>query len=399
MVWIKNHAHIIRGLLLLAIAIFFGYRYIQLPHGIYLAYITVFGGLGLITLINQLPARWQNFGLNLGISLFFLDFVFAEINLAKVAQAIVEADYRMLLLSMAMVVIHIYFRTVRWQWLLKPMGEVAFWPACRALLIGITGNTVLPARAGEFLRAYVLGRSTGLSKTGVFATLVVERIFDGLTVLLVLLAVIVLGVQNEQLQLIGILGAIFYVGIMVGLIVFMAKRHWADALITKFLPQGLAHQVLGLLDGFSSGLAILKSPYQLAMVTFWNMLTWIMIPISFWFALLAFDFGSPIPWQAPLLMLPAMALGLTVPAAPGGVGLVQAAIKLTLDLTFAGLPVAANFQETVAAAGILIHFCQFAPEVIPGIFCFMYEGLSTREVGVGRGLTQPEANIMANLPD
>jgi glycosyltransferase 2 family protein len=399
MVWIKNHAHIIRGLLILAIAIFFGYRYYQLHHGVYLAYIVVFGGLGLLSLINQLSARWQNLGLNLGISLFFLDFVFAEINLAEVAKAMANADYRMLLLSMAMILVHIYFRTVRWQWLLKPMGEVAFWPACRALVIGITGNTVLPARAGEFLRAYVLGRSTGLSKTGIFATLVVERIFDGLTVLLVLLAVIVLGIQNEQLQLIGILGAIFYVGVMVGLIVFMTKRHWADALINKFLPAPLAQQVLGLLDGFSSGLAILKNPYQLAMVTFWNGLTWIMIPISFWFALLAFDFGSPLPWQAPVLMLPAMALGLTVPAAPGGVGLVQAAIKLTLDLTFAGLPVAANFQESVAAAGILIHLAQFAPEVVPGIFFFMYEGLSTRDVSAGRGLTQPEANIVANLPD
>jgi len=399
MVWIKNHAHVIRGLLILAIAIFFGYRYYQLQHGVYLAYIVVFGGLGLLSLINRLPTHWQNLGLNLGISLFFLDFVFAEINLAEVVKAMANADYRMLLLSMAMILVHIYFRTVRWQWLLKPMGEVAFWPACRALVIGITGNTVLPARAGEFLRAYVLGRSTGLSKTGIFATLVVERIFDGLTVLLVLLAVIVLGVQNEQLQLIGILGAIFYVGVMVGLIVFMTKRHWADALINKFLPPQLAQQVLGLLDGFSSGLAILKNPYQLAMVTFWNGLTWVMIPISFWFALLAFDFGSPLPWQAPVLMLPAMALGLTVPAAPGGVGLVQAAIKLTLDLTFAGLPIAANFQESVAAAGILIHLAQFAPEVVPGIFFFMYEGLSTRDVSAGRGLTQPEANIVANLPD
>ncbi|NJN96036.1 MAG: flippase-like domain-containing protein [Anaerolineales bacterium] len=249
---------------------------------------------------------------------------------------------------------------------------------------------MLPARAGEFLRAYVLGRSTGLSKTGVFATLVVERIFDGLTVLLVLLAVIVLGIHNERLQLIGILGAIFYIGVMAGLIIFMAKRHWADALINKFLPFGLAQKVLGVLDGFSSGLAVLKNPAQLAMVTFWNILTWAVIPVSFWFALLAFDFGSPVPWQAPLLMLPAMALGLTVPAAPGGVGLVQAAIKLTLDLTYAGLPVAANFPESVAAAGILIHFTQFAPEVIPGIFFFMVEGLSTREVSAGRTLAQPE---------
>src|SRR6185503_20145736 len=151
-----------------------------------------------------------------------------------------------------------YFRTVRWQWLLKPLGEVAFWPACRALVIGITGNTVLPARAGEFLRAYVLGRSTGLSKTGIFATLVVERIFDGLTVLLVLLAMIVLGEQNEKWQFIGILGAIFFVGVTIGLIVFMVKRHWADALVNKLLPHQLAKQVLDLLDGFSSGLAILK---------------------------------------------------------------------------------------------------------------------------------------------
>jgi uncharacterized protein (TIRG00374 family) len=397
--WIKNHTNLVWSLLILAIAVFFGYRYAQLGHLVYVVYVIAFGSLGVLSLINQLPQRWQNLALNLGISLFFLDFVFAEIKLAAVVSAMADADYRMLLLSMGMILLHIYFRTVRWQWLLKPMGQVAFWPACRALLIGITGNTLLPARAGEFLRAYVLGRSTGLAKTGVFATLVVERIFDGLTVLLVLLVVIIWGVHNERLQLIGILGAIFYVGVMIGLIVFMLKRHWADALINKFLPPHLAKRVLGLLDGFSSGLAVLKKPSQLAMVTFWNFLTWGIILISFWFGLLAFDFGSPLPWQAPVLMLPAMALGLTVPAAPGGVGLVQAAIKLTLDLTYAGLPVAANFQENVAAAGILIHFTQFAPEVIPGIFCFMYEGLSTREVSAGRSLGQPEVNMVANLPD
>ncbi len=90
-------------------------------------------------------------------------------------------------------------------------------------------------------------------------------------------------------------------------------------------------------------------------------------------------------------MLPAMALSLTIPSAPGGLGLVQAAVKLTLDLTFAGLPVASNFEESVAAAGILIHLSQFVPEVILGIFAFMVEGLSTSEMRVGRGIvgTQP----------
>ncbi len=387
---LARHANLIRGLFILAIAGFFGYRYAQFPHWIYVVYMGIFAAAGALSLVNRLPLRWQNLGLNLGISLFFLDFVFADISLAEVIKAIAGADYRMLLLSMLLVMLHMYFRTIRWQWLLKPLGQVKFWPAFRAFVIGITGNTVLPARAGEFLRAYVLGRSTGLSSTGIFATLVIERIFDGLTVLLVLLAVIGLGVHNERLQLIGLLGAVFYLGVMGGLIIFMVKRHWADALINKFLPQQLAHKVVSLLDSFSEGLAILRNPRLLGMVTFWNILTWVCIPVSFWLALLAFDFGSPLPWQAPVLMLPAVALGLTVPGAPGGVGLFQAAVKLTLDLTFADLPRAANFEVVVGAASLLIHITQFAPEVIPGIFAFMYEGLSTREVNTGRRLAQSE---------
>jgi len=370
-----------RGLVILIIAGFFGYRYFQLGSAVYLVFIAVFGGLGLLSLMNYLPTRWQNIGLNLGISLLFLDIVFAGIEWAEFGRALANANYWMLVPSTLFVVIHLYFRTLRAQWLLKPMGEVSFWPAFRALVIGITGNTVLPARAGEFLRAYVLGRSTGLSKTGVFATLVVERIFDGLTVLLVLLGVIIWGVRSEDLQKFGILGAVFYLGAMVALIIFITKRHWADTLINRFLPQKLTQLALGILDGFSSGLAILKNPRQLAMVLFWNIWTWVAVPISFWFALRAFDFGTPLPWTASVLMLPAMALALTIPGTPGGVGPVQVSIKLTLA-TFIGLT--AGLDETVAVASIIIHFSQLAPEVLPGAISFMIEGLSTDDIEAGR---------------
>jgi hypothetical protein len=386
-----KRANIGRGLFILALAAFFGFRYYATAGPTYLAFIVIFGGLGLLSLANTVPLKWQNLTLNLGISLVFLDFVFAEINLADVGRALAGANYWMLAPATLCILLHLYFRTLRWQWLLKPIGEVSFWPAFRGLVIGITGNTFLPARAGEFLRAYVLGRSTGLPKTSVFATLVVERIFDGLTVLLVLFAVIILGIRDERLQTAGLLGGVFYVGAIVALFVFLAKRHWADALIHRVLPEEPARVILGLLDGFSGGLAILKNPRHLGMVTLWNMLTWTIIPVSLWFALLAFDFGAPIPWQAPVLMLPAMALVLTVPGAPGGVGLVQAAVKLTLDVTFAGLAVAPNFEESVAAASILIHFSQFAPEVIPGIISFMIEGLSAEDISAGREVVKNES--------
>jgi uncharacterized membrane protein YbhN (UPF0104 family) len=198
------------------------------------------------------------------------------------------------------------------------------------------------------------------------------------------------GVRNEDLQRAGILGGIFYVGAMVGVIVFVTQRHWADRFIHKFLPENLAKPVLAILDGFSSGLAVLKNPRQLAMVIFWNILTWVFIPFSFWFTLLAFDFGSPVPWTTPVLLLPALALAFTVPGAPGGVGLVQLAVKLTLDTTFAGLPVAPDFEETVAAASIIIHLSQLAPEVVLGVFAFMIEGLSTSDIRAGRQMASSE---------
>lgn len=380
-----KRANLIRGLALLAVAGFFGYRSLQQDGSAY--YVTgavIFAAAGLLSLINKLAAKWQNVILNLGISLFFLDFVFAEIKWDKFANALLQANYWWLVPSTLMLLVHLFFRTLRWQWLLKPMGEVAFWPAFRALTIGITGNVVLPARAGEFIRAYVIGRSTGISKTGAFATLVVERIFDGLTVLLVLLGVIIFGVRNADLQRAGMLGAAFYLGALAALFVFLSKRHWADGFIHKVLPAKLADTALGILDGFTSGLAVLKTPKNLMMVLLWNIFTWVAIPVSFYFALLAFDFGSPAPLMASILMLPAMALALTIPGAPGGVGLVQFAVKLTLDTSFVGLPLAADFGEKVAAASILIHISQFAPEVVAGVISFMIEGLSTSDIKAGQ---------------
>ncbi|RME98022.1 MAG: UPF0104 family protein [Chloroflexi bacterium] len=377
--------------MLVAVAGFFVYRFFQQgSSAYYLTGAVIFAAAGLLGLIGVLAAKWQNVVLNLGISLFFLDFVFAEIEWDKFAQALLEANYWWMIPSTLAIFVHLYFRTLRWQWLLKPIGDVTFWPAFRALVIGITGNVVLPARAGEFIRAYVIGRSTGVSKTGAFATLVVERIFDGLTVLLVLLGVIIFGVRNADLQRAGILGAVFYLGALAALFVFMSKRHWADWLIHKLLPQKLADTALGVLDGFTSGLAVLKSPKNLGMVLLWNVFTWVAIPVSFYFALLAFDFGSPVPWMAAILMLPAMALALTIPGAPAGVGLVQFAVKLTLDTSFAGLPLAADFGEKVAAASILIHISQFAPEVVAGVVSFMVEGLSTSDIKAGQQFTPEE---------
>src|SRR5262245_53668295 len=110
-----KRAHLWRGLFTLLFAGFFGYRYCVSVYPIYIAFLLFLGGIGLLSLINRAPRSWQNLGINLGISLFFLGFVFGEINLSEMGEALVNANYGLLVMSMVMIGVHIVFRTFRSQ--------------------------------------------------------------------------------------------------------------------------------------------------------------------------------------------------------------------------------------------------------------------------------------------
>ena len=370
---------IARFLIFIVIATFFGYRYYTLTNSLHLGALVLFFGLALLSFSPYFSSRWQTITLNIGITWLCLDLVFATIDMVEFAKALAQANYWILIPSGIIVLVHLIVRTVRWQWLLKPMGEVAFWPAFRAMSIGLAGNIILPARAGEFLRAYVLGRSTGLRKTGVFATLVVERILDGLTVLVFLVVSIFFGTSNELIRQVAVAGFVVYMILLAGVVAFVLKRHWADMVINKLLPATWAKRLLALLDGFSSGLDIIKDPRLLAYVSFLSLATWILVPFSFWVALLAFDFGVPIPWPTSFIMVPMVALGMTVIATPGGVGPFQLAVTITLDATLSLSQRVPNYDEVAGASSIVVHVAQLLPQLAAGFVSFWVEGLSIED--------------------
>jgi uncharacterized protein (TIRG00374 family) len=387
-----------RILILLGIGSFFAYRSWVLGGWFHLGAALVFGLVavgGLARLPRSrivahggtvLSIRQQTLALNVGISLVFLDLVFGQIEWSSMLAALVKANYWMLLPSFALVVVSLFLRTWRWQWLLRAVGRVPFGPAFRAANIGIGANMVLPARAGEFLRAYVLGRATGNSKTAIFATLVVERIFDGLTILLSLVGVVLLGVRSPELKRIGVVGGLFYIGALAGVFLFYFRQAWFASIVARLLPENWATRVLNLLRAFADGLHVLRDGRQLLVVSLQSVLIWFVIGWSFYPVMLAFDFGAPVPLFAPFLLLPLLALGLTVPSAPGGVGIMQYMGKLAVHLSFAavGARLAPDFAEQAAAFSLLMHFSQAAPEIALGAWAFLAEGLAWDEVEVGR---------------
>ncbi len=377
---------LLRLLPFVVLTAFFVWRAISLQTWFHIS-LAVIGGLGmLLILINKLKSDYRGNILNLGISIVFLDIVFYQISLDKFADSLFAANWWLMIPSVLALMIHLIFRIWRWQWLLKPFGDIPFGPAWRAGMIGIGGNMVLPARAGEFLRAYAIGRSTQISKTGAFATVVLERIFDGLTVLLFLILLIIFGVRDTQLQQYGILGGGFFILALIGLVLLIWKQAWFEFLIKKFLPQLIQAKVLALLHAFTSGLTTLKDVKQLLIISAYSIITWIFVILSFWPILEAFEFHASMPFFAAVLSVPIIAFGLTIPGAPGGLGIFELASVLAIDISFRiiGNPLPLEYEAVAAACAVMLHISQSAPEALLGIWCFIQEGLTLGDLEVGR---------------
>src|SRR5512147_1775868 len=125
--------------------------------------------------------------IGIGISLFFLFLLFRKIDFNKLLSAFREMDYRYLWPAVLFTFTSYFFRAVRWRFLLIPLKKTRLGNLFPATIIGYMVNNLLPARVGEFVRAFVLAEKEELGKSAVFATLVVDRLFDGFTVLLILL--------------------------------------------------------------------------------------------------------------------------------------------------------------------------------------------------------------------
>jgi len=128
------------------------------------------------------------FWLGIGISVFFMAMLFRKIDFHQLGAALRIVDYRYIALAVAFTFMSYFLRAVRWRYLLISEKDIPLSSLYPATIIGYMANNILPARLGEFVRAYVLARREGLDTPAVFASLVIDRLFDGSTVLLILLA-------------------------------------------------------------------------------------------------------------------------------------------------------------------------------------------------------------------
>ena len=180
--------------------------------------------------------------IGIGISVFFLFLLFRKIDFNKLLEALKTMDYRFLFPAVLFTFISYYCRAVRWRYLLLPMKKTGMRNLFSSTVIGYMANNLLPARLGEFIRAFVLAEKEKLDTSAVFATLVLDRLFDGFTVILILVVTFFAvrlpsGMEKVQHGLVagGYVTLAFYIAVIVFIIILKKQTVRTLSLTARLL--------------------------------------------------------------------------------------------------------------------------------------------------------------------
>ena len=216
---------------------------------------------------------WR-FWFGLAASAAFLVVLVFQVDLEELQESLSSANYVYVAPAIALYFVALYFRALRWRYLLSPIGAFRVGRLYSVVVIGYMVNNLAPARLGELARAYLLSRREECSAGAALATITVERVFDGLTLLafaaLAAPWLVALGLfrgygglsQGAAGFLAAAIVALFVAGLLV--LTLLAKQTTGHPIITfalRFVPGNRGKdRVQNLIDGFIQGLAILSSP-------------------------------------------------------------------------------------------------------------------------------------------
>jgi uncharacterized protein (TIRG00374 family) len=320
--------------------------------------------------------RWK-FWAGAGVSALFVVIALRGLDLSQVWLDMKTANYWWILPGVVAYFVGVWARTWRWHYLLRPIKPIplkTMWPV---VVIGYMGNNVYPFRAGEVIRAYVLKQKEGVSVSASIATILVERIFDGLVMLLfVFVALPIVPGLPDWLRQTIIFASLAFFGAL-AIFLMMAARpalsrklyKWA---ITRFAPTALQEKMLTLADRFMEGLSSLASLRDILMVFVTSVVVWLLETVKYWFVMYAFNFS--VSFFALMLMNGVVNLATTLPSAPGYIG--------TFDGP--GIEVLKVFgvNPTIAAAYTLVlHAALWLPITLLGFYYMAVESLSWQDFG------------------
>lgn len=329
----------------------------------------------------------------LAVSAVFLYIALRPVNMGDLAGAMKAFNWLWALPFIAVNLLSMWLRAWRWKYLLEPAGKFTTGRLFSPMMAGFAVNSLFPARLGEFARAYILGKRESVPVSGVFATVVVERIFDSI-VLLAMLPIALASIKIDPSFEItfGNFPAITHehltrlsrnLAIACGMLVFAVfllmlppVQRLFEAVVsrTPLLPQRFRDFIVRLFQQFVAGLDSLKSARAWIAViglsvAVWVVIGWAHVVLSWGFA------GMDMSLMQGIVIMVITCIAIAVPAAPGFWGLMQLGIVAGMYLT----GVERDYARALGFA-FVFHALQYFPVVAIGMACLWKEHISLSDV-------------------
>jgi glycosyltransferase 2 family protein len=320
------------------------------------------------------------------VSIIFLYFAFKSVEFKQLAEVFSKINYFWTVPFVMITLFSMWLRAVRWHWILKARYDFPSKRLFPSLVIGFCLNSVLPLRAGEFARPFILARKEKVPYSTILATVIVERIVDGITLIFSLFIVLLfVKIDPEQKVKFGnftITGEVFsqlsqkfsifiLIFILGSISIIVNRTRNIYIAIIKKLPiigDELKSRLVHLLEKFSHGFQSLKNPKYMFMIVFYSLLIW--GSVGFSLQLMSFGFTeislSFIDGMAVMIII---CIAIMIPAAPGYWGLYECGGVFALIAL--GLASFDTGYETALGFSLVIHVLQIIPIVLAG-FYYMY---------------------------
>lgn len=324
------------------------------------------------------------------IILVCIYYVLNNVSLSELRDKLLSVKYMYLLPAVFLVMLTFLFRAMRWRYLINSVKVVKTYNLISPLMVGFMSN-ILPARAGEFIRAYLLSKKEGINFSASFATIFIERLFDMAIVLILLLWILLFntevfrpGESEATRQLISYMTKFGWISFFGSLFIFtfsillQYKNELAMKIVhicIKPLPDKWGFRIVSIVQSFTQGLSILKDKRGLLMSIFLSLLVWASIVFAYYPLFYAFGIENDLPFpQSMILMTLAISIFITLVPTPAFLGSFHAACVAVLYEVF-GIPKAVALSYGIVAWIVTMGFT-----ILVGMIFVMKDQISFKEL-------------------
>ena len=243
-------------------------------------------------------------------------------------------------------------------------GNIRYADSVTSIGIAQFYNIIFPARLGEVIRVYFLGKKSGINRAALLSYIFIEKVMDFLIILILFVPFVIMGFGTEQIARNVYIMIGFLVLVFVSIFFYVRFNNFFFPIILKIIPDKVSEPVTNLNAGFVEGLRFYKSISQLGVGLALLLLSWVMIAAEFWFISISYVELLNLPVYSALFFMIFASLSVLIPGAPSGLGVMHYALFLVIGILSA--EAIAEQKNLVAAFVIILHFFIHMVELVVG---------------------------------